>query len=73
MDLMVLMGIVFVVMETIMGSTGMDYIGGIFNPILWEKCPKYITKINIVMVLLEKLIVHNGILMWWAFGLLLYF
>ncbi len=33
MDLMVLMGIVLVLMETIMVSTGMWLIGGMLNPI----------------------------------------
>ncbi len=56
------MGIVLVLMETLMVSTGIWRIllggGGMLNPI--EKCPKHTTKRNYVMVLLEK---ANGILM----------
>ncbi len=55
MDLMVIMGIVLVLMETIMVSGMMDSIGGMLNPIgKMPKYPKHTTKRNFVMVLLEK-------------------
>ncbi len=67
---MVIVGVVLVLMETIMVSTGMWWT-------LLEKCPKHTTKRNFVMVLLEK---SNGILMeaigisvMISFGLLLFF
>ncbi len=60
MDLMVLMGIVLVLMETIMVSTGMWWILLVGCYIILEKCTKHTTKIDFVMVLLEK---ANGA--WW--------
>ncbi len=56
MGLMVIMGIVLVLMETIMVSTGMWWILLVGCLILLGKCPKHTTKRNFAMV-------HNGILM----------
>ncbi len=56
MDLMVLMGIVLDLMETIMVS--ILVCDGMLNPV-FEKCPKHTTKMNCVMDLQEKV---NGLL-----------
>ncbi len=53
LNLMVIMGIVLVLMET-MVSTGMWWILLVNCSILLEKCPKHTTKMNFVMVLLGK-------------------
>ncbi len=54
MDLMVIMGIVLVIVETIMVSYWyvMDYIGGMLNPIV--KMAKTHYNKDFLMVLLEK-------------------
>ncbi len=58
MDLMVIMGIVLVLMETIMVSTGCDGFYWWDVKSCWRNVQKHTTKRNFVKVLLEK---DNGL------------